>query len=79
MQETIANCRWIFDRLFHCGTLSFIWKDEKTVIHFVWIKNPEEVVMYVSRVKDFIIENKDYDYKQLKEFLQRKHRKPKNP
>ena len=77
LQETIANCRWIFDKVFDCGTLSFIGKDEQTEIHFVWIKNPEEIVMYVSRIKDFIVENKDYDYKQLREFVTRKNRKAK--
>jgi hypothetical protein len=38
------------------------------------VKYPEEIAMYVSRLKDFLKENSDIEPTQLKPFVPRKER-----
>ncbi len=78
LQECIVNFTWIIDNILNTWNIKFIWKDQNVVIDFRGISLPEEVSSYVSRLRDYIVENqyKDYyDPSYLTEFLPRKERK----
>lgn len=75
LQECVAKYTWFIDKVLNCWIVSFIWKDEKIVITFYWLSNPDEVSMYASRLRDFLIENPHYDNYKLSKFMSRRLRK----
>ncbi len=75
LQECIAKYSGFIDRIFWSWNVSFIWKDENIVIHFYWLRHPEELTMYASRLRDFLIENPNYNPKKLEKFMPRRIRK----
>ena len=72
IKENIATQKWLINKLFNIWNLKIIWG---WVIWFRWIKYPEEVSSYLSRLIDFLKENPGFDYNQIKEFIPRKIRK----
>ena len=75
INEKVARRRGVIETIFKIWNVKISWKDKENVIWFEWVKYPQEVVQYISRVIDYIKENQDYDYKTLKEFIPRKYRK----
>lgn len=75
LNELTYSIRWIYNKLFNVWNIKIVWKDKENVIYFTWIKNPDEVVQYISRLRDFLFENPDYDFNDLKEFKSREKRK----
>ena len=72
--EIIAVKKWFLNKILTTGNVKFVGKDKETVIWFQNVKYPEEIVMYVSRLKDFLKENPDVEPTQLKPFIPRKER-----
>lgn len=66
---------WFFAKVLNYGTVRIISKDEHTTIRWNWIKYPNELIQYISRLKDFLNENPDFDQKELQVFKTRKERK----
>ncbi|UFX82960.1 PH domain-containing protein [Candidatus Absconditicoccus praedator] len=71
LQESTYKYNGFLDRILNCGNVSFYGKDQNIVIWFKGIKHPEEVTRYTSRLRDFLIENPNYDYTQISEFIPR--------
>lgn len=74
LQENICKTWWFIGKLLSYGNVSFVWKDEKTVIWFRGVKYHEEISMYVSRLRDYILENPEYQLDEIVEFKSRKER-----
>lgn len=74
LQEKVCKVWWIFWKIMNYWNVNFIWKDQQTVIRFRWVKSPKEVVLYVSRLRDYIIENPNYRIDDLNKFIPRKLR-----
>ena len=72
--EIIAVKKWFLNKILTTGNVKFVGKDKETVIWFPNVKYPEEIAMYVSRLKDFLKENSDIEPTQLKPFVPRKER-----
>ena len=76
IKENIATQKWILNKIFNLGNVKIIWWG---IIWFRGIKYPEEVSSYLWRLANFLKENPNYDYKQIKEFIPRKIRKTLSP
>ena len=74
LTEISAVKRGLLNKILNTWNVKFIWKDKEAVIWFKYIKYPEEVAMYVSRLKEFLLENKDFDPNKLNVFIPRKNR-----
>ena len=72
IKENIATKKWLLNNLFDVWNIKIVWW---WVIWFRWVKYPEEVSSYLSRLRDFLKENPNYDYQQIKGFIPRKIRK----
>ena len=72
--EILAVKRWFLNKILTTGNVKFVGKDKETVIWFSNVKYPEEITMYVSRLKEFLKENTDFGPMQLKPFVPRKER-----
>ena len=68
---------WLFPKLLNYWNIKIIWKDKEAAIWVRWINYPDEIVQYISRLRDFLIENPDFDYQQITPFIPRKIRKSK--
>lgn len=75
LNELISNKKWILEKVFNFGNIKITWKSKENVIWVIWINLPDEVVQYVSRLRDYILDNPWYDFNELKEFKSRKERK----
>lgn len=75
LNELSSTKKWIIQKIFNIWNIKIVWKGEGNVIWYKWIYCPNEVVAYTSRLRDFIRENPNYDFKLLKEFKTRKERK----
>lgn len=62
-------------KIFNYWTIRIISKDEHTTIWWNGIKHPNEVIQYVSRLRDFLDENPKFDHNKLQKFKTRKERK----
>ena len=76
IKENIATQKWILNKIFNLGNVKIVWWG---TIWFRGIKYPEEVSSYLWRLANFLKENPNYDYKQIKEFIPRKIRKNLSP
>jgi len=64
------------EKLFKLGNIKVVGKDKENVIWFKWIKYPQEVVLYISRLRDYVVfERPDYKLEDLIEFKPKKERK----
>ena len=72
--EVIAVKKWFLNKILTTGNVKFVGKDKETVIWFSNVKYPEEIAMYVSRLKEFLKENPDFNTTGLKPFIPRKKR-----
>ncbi len=68
---------WLFPKLLNYWNIKIIWKDKEAAIWVRWITYPDEIVQYISRLRDFLIENPDFDYQEITPFIPRKIRKSK--
>jgi len=76
LNEVSSTKMWIIEKLFQIGNIKIVGKDKENVIWFQWIKYPKEVVLYISRLRDYLfVENPDYNLDEIKEFIPRKKRK----
>jgi len=75
LNELSSTKKWIIQKIFNIWNIKIVWKDKENVIWYKWIYCPNEVVAYVSRLRDFTRENPGYDYKTLEKFKLRKDRK----
>ena len=74
LTEVVATKQWFVNKVLSVGNIKIVWKDKEVVIWFKNIKFPNEVAMYISRLKDFIQENSNISYEKLKPFIPRKER-----
>jgi len=72
IKENVSTKKWLLNNLFDIWNIKIVWW---WVIWFRWVKYPEEVSSYLSRLRDFLKENPNFDYQQIKEFIPRKIRK----
>ena len=72
--EIVATKKGILNKILTTWNVKFVWKDKDTVIWFPNIKRPDQVAMYVSRLKDFLKENPDFPPSELKPFIPRQER-----
>jgi len=75
LNEVSSAKMWILEKVFQIWNIKIVWKDKENVIWFQGIKYPKEVVLYISRLRDYvIIENPNYKIEDIKEFIPRKER-----
>ena len=75
LNELSSSKKWIIQKVFNIWNIKIVWKGNENVIWYKWIYCPNEVVAYISRLRDFLRENSDYNFKMLEEFKTRKERK----
>lgn len=75
INELISSKAWIIVKLFGYWNIKITWKGEENVIRVRGIYHPNEVIQYVSRLRDYCFENTWYDCKTLNVFKLRKDRK----
>ncbi|MBS8122230.1 hypothetical protein [Candidatus Vampirococcus lugosii] len=75
IQECISKCGGFIDKVLNCGSVTFIGKDLKIQIYFDGVNYPEELTMYVSRLREFMKNNSEYPPKEITCFMPRKIRK----
>jgi len=75
LNELTCSIKWVYNKLFNIWNIKIVWKAKENVIYFTWIKKPDEVVQYISRLRDYLFENVDYNFNKLKEFKSRGKRK----
>jgi len=75
VNEVSATKRWFIEKIFSIWNIKISWKDKENVIWFKWVKYPKQVVMYFSRLQDFLQEKPNYNLSDLKEFIPREYRK----
>ncbi len=75
INELTFERNWFLKKLFNFGNIKIVWKDREAVMWVIWLKYPDEIVQYISRLKDFIKENPDFEIDKLLPFIPRKIRK----
>jgi len=75
LNELIFTKKWLIQKFFNYWNIKIIWNDRENVIWFVGVSYPDEIVSYISRLRDFLRENPNFDYTQINEFKLRKNRK----
>ena len=75
LNEVSARKQWFIEKIFRTWNIKITGKDKENVIWFQWVLYPKEIVLYISRLRDYIIENPDYKVEDIKEFIPRKERK----
>ena len=76
LNEVSSAKQWIIEKLFQLWNIKIVWKDKENVIWFQWVKYPKEVVLYISRLRDYVVvENPNYNLEDIKPFIPRKKRK----
>ncbi len=73
--EVMYSKTWILENIFKFGKLKAVTKDKEATIWMKGISLPDEVAAYISRLRDFLQENPNFPYQDLKPFIPRKHRK----
>jgi len=73
--ELTVSKKWIISKIFGFWNIKITWQDKECVIWVRWINYSHEVIQYISRLKDYILENPWYDYNKLNPFKLRKERK----
>ena len=67
--------KWIISKFLNIWNIKIVWKDKENTIWFQWVKYPDEIVLYISRLRDFLKENPNFPVEKLKPFIPRKMRK----
>lgn len=78
INELTITKPWMIAKLLNFWNIKIVWKDKEAVIWIKWLSYNDEVVQYVSRLKDYFLENPWYDCKKLVPFKLRKERKKLN-
>ncbi len=74
INELTVSKVWIMANIFWFWNIKITGKDKETVIRIKWISYPYEVIQYISRIRDYCIENPWYDYNEINSFKLRKER-----
>ena len=67
--------KWIISEILKIWNIKIVWKDKEATVYFTWIYRPDEIIQYISRLRDFLFENPDFDFNKINKFKTRTERK----
>lgn len=75
LNELSTSKKGLLSKILNFWNIKIVWKDKENAIWFQWVKYPDEIILYISRLRDFLRENPDFPINKIKPFIPRKLRK----
>ena len=72
--QAVYSKKWIWENLLKFGSIKIVATAKEATLWFRWISLPDEVVAYISRLRDFLAQNPDVNISQIRPFITRRQR-----